>query len=97
MKFKKGDKITIKSKHGNTNNVYESIVYRYMKKHDQPYAYVNGYFYHKLLNRYVYVINEKLEISDELGDYFDEIDLEYYKPYERQIKLEKVYEISKII
>ena len=29
MKFKKGDKITIKSKHGNTNNVYESIVYRY--------------------------------------------------------------------
>lgn len=96
MKFKKGDKVIVKSKHGNPNRLYESSVYRYMIKFKVKYLYVNDYVYHIALKRYVYVINEKFTNVED-GDYFDEIDLEYYKPYERKIKLEKVYEISKII
>lgn len=91
MKFKKGDKIILKSKYGAASRIYESSVYRYLKKHNQPYAYVNDYIFHTVLKRWVYVINENFT-TDGGGDYFDEIDLEYYKIYERKLKLQKLYE-----
>ena len=95
MKFKKGDKVIIKSKHGEKSRLSESTIYTYLKNNNIPYGYVNDITYVERLFRTVYVINcEIVDIQD--GDFFDEIDLESYLKFERKQKLEKLNEKGKI-
>lgn len=91
MKFKRGDKVIIKSKHGKKSRLLESTIYTYLKNNNIPYGYVNDITYVERLFRNVYVIY--YEITDYAeGDFFDEIDLESYLKFERKQKLEKINE-----
>jgi len=88
MKYKIGDKVILKSKHGSIDELYFSEIYRRIKNINQPYGYVTGF------KDNLYIINSELDIY--YGDYYEEKDIECHVKYERKLKLEKIKTLNKL-